>query len=790
LSGLAPAAVEALLTRALSAGLFQDDGQGLIRPAPDLLGDLILEVACIDAHGKPTPYSTQLLERVLEVAPLAIARNGVEVGQLFGTDQDVDLLTKIVLERARTIPAGGQWEVLALLQTTLPLAAHRPATVIEMVRIMEAREILRREPPAAELFGANSIEMHACALLMAAGEADSAAVPAALSLGRHLYAASREDARSREHVLGALGACCRFETGRGVGHAQAVVDTLRSWVGEPEREAVALGASLSAQFLTLEAEGRRDEKDAATSSPAPLNPVPEIWAVRDVVIDTLAHGMSHPDATVQCTVIACLERFAKHSGTPDRDWSDRWAPQLGREMERLSAALIELTQKARTALPVLSAAELQGWHWWTQEQDVAQRAGMAILRAIPNSDAYRLWKLLYGPQLPLRTALPEPPPAGLQDRLQYVRALAAAREEDALEQARQLFDSLELRSPDSGAWRSLWLLVLGQSPRMPIHHHANVVMGEFARRYPEVAWSFINPADADGPFFAVLPFLLLELGKQDRARRSTEARNVPRGSRLEEVWLRALSFTVDFDEPERALLARGLESADPEAVHRAADALLAAASADQLTAFRNVFAVIARLPADSGLWELAIQRFVNWAEGVLPPRLDPPTDEMTRVADGLTALLQSHSSHLRWGFQRHTRQLPSALAIAAMLCPRRLQEWMRRDWGQTRAHQGKWSDESPLSVDRLAEIMRLIAGSPAAAQWIATFLDWMKRDTQLGGIGALGLAELCSLDDARVDEASQAIRAHPTEASQKALAEFVNHRKRRERPGSGIGATD
>ena len=325
---------------------------------------------------------------------------------------------------------------------------------------------------------------------------------------------------------------------------------------------------------------------------------------------------------------------------------------------------------------------------------------------------------------------------------------------------------------------------------MPLQPRADVVIAEFVRRYPEAAWSFVNPADAEGPFFAVLPFLLVELRKQDRARRSTEARNVPPGSRLEEAWLRALSFTSDFDEPERALLARGLKSPDPQAVHRAADALLGASSADPLTAFHNVFAVIARLPADSGLWELAIQRFVSWTEVVLPPRLAKPTDEMARAADELIALLQSHGSHLRWGFQRHTRQLPNALAVAAVLCPRRLQEWMRRDWGQAKARNGKWSDESPLSVDRLAQIMRLIADSPAAAQWIGTFIDWMQHNPYLGGVAALGLAELCTLDDNRVGELARVIGAHPTDASQKALAQFVNHRRRRERPNSGIGATD
>ena len=788
-SALPPATVDALLARALDAGLLEDCGQALIRPLPRLLGDLILEMACTDAHGKPTPYSAQLLDRSLAVEPVATARNCAGLGQLFGTDQDVDLLSRLVLERAGTLAAGSPWGVLELLQAARPLAACRPATVIEMTRLMESRGVLRRDPPAAELFGSNSIEMRACELLMAAGEVDSTAVPVAIGLCRHLYAAAREDARSREQVLGLLKTCCRFETGRSVAHARAVVDTLRAVIGEPDAEAAALSAALSAQFLTLEAAGSPEEGQTTRSPRVLLNPVPEIWAVRDVVVDTLTHGVAHGNATVQCVAVGSLQGYAQCQGMPDQAWS-AWSAQLARETERLSGALIRLAQEETTPLPVLAAAELQGWHWWAHPQDVLHRAGGAILSAIPDRDAYRLWKLLHAPRLPLRTSLPDRAPTRPEERLQHAEALVTAREEAPLEQARQLFDTLELRSPDTTAWRALWLVALTQSPRMPLHSHADVGVAEFVRRYPEAAWSLVNPVDAEGPFFAVLPFVLVELGNQDRARRSTEARNVPPGSRLEEAWLRALTFTSSFDEPERVLLARGLESADPEAVHRAADALLAASSADPLTAFRNVFRVIARLPTDSGLWELAIQRFVSWAEVVLPPRLQEPTDPMVSAADELVALLQSYGAHLRWGFQRHTRQLPSALAIAAVLCPRRLQEWMRRDWGEAEARNGKWSDESPLSVERLAQIMRLIADSPAAAQWAGTFIDWMQHDPQLGGVAARGLAELCTLDDSRVGELTRAIGTHPTDASKQALAEFVSHRKRRERPSSGAGAAD
>lgn len=779
LGGITPPTVDSLIDRVLEAGLFQEHGHGLIRPMPDLLGDLILDAACLDLLGKPTPFSTELLEQLLEAEPVAAVRNCADIGQLFGTVQEADLISKLVLERAHTTPVGNRSHALELLQLIEPLAAGRPATVIELARIMESRGVLRRDPPAAGLVSNDSIEMRTFKLLMSAGEVDSTAVPVALALGRHLYAASRQEARSREHVLGALKAFCGFETGRSVAHAQAVANALRASVGESDLDTAALSASLSAQFLTLEVHTRHHEEETATSLRSPLSPFPEIWAVRDVAVDTLTRGIAHGDATVQCAAVGSLVRYADCRSTPENAWSDRWLPQLARELERLSAAIIRLANET-VPLRVSATAEALGWHWWAQQQDALHRAGVAILRAIPDTDAYRLWKFLFALPLPVHTALPEPAPALPQDRLPLVQALSKVREEDTIEQARQLFDALDPRHPDTGAWRALWLAVLEQSQRMPIHPHADVLIGEFARRHPEVAWSFVNQADADGPLFKVLPLVLAALGKLDRARRSKEAGNAPRGTRLEEAWLHALSLTSDFDEPERALLARGLESVDSDTVHRAAAALLAAGDADRLTAFRRVLGVIAYHPADSELWELALRQFVNWAEVVLPPRAGKPADEMAQVANELLTLLQKQGAELRWGFQGHTRQLARALAIIAVLCPRQLQDWMQRHWGQPEAPGGRWSDESPLSVSRLSEIMRLIADSPAATQWIDTFLDWMKHKPRLAGVGALGLAELCPLDDTRVGELAQTVAKHPTDASQKAFAEFVSQRKRRE----------
>ncbi|MBV8803930.1 MAG: hypothetical protein JO042_02760, partial [Sinobacteraceae bacterium] len=292
MSGLTPERVDVLLDRLLAAGLFQEHGRAGVRPIPDLLGDLILEDACLDAQGRPTPYSAQLLEQVFELDPVAAAANCGEIGQLFGTAKDADLVSKLILERARVIPAENRRELMRLLQSCQPLTARRPLTVLEVVRMLESRGILRRSPPPAELHRNDSIEMHTCALLMSAGEADPTAIPVALQLARDLYLAGRGDEQSRQRVRDQLTRYCKFEVGRSVPHARAVVESLRAWISDSDVQVAALAASLSGQFLLLDVEGQHHQSDSVSFYRA-LNPDAEVWAVRDVAVDTLVRSMAH-----------------------------------------------------------------------------------------------------------------------------------------------------------------------------------------------------------------------------------------------------------------------------------------------------------------------------------------------------------------------------------------------------------------------------------------------------------------------------------------------------------------
>ncbi len=714
LSGLPVERVELLLNRVIAAGLFQEDGQGRVRPTPDVLGDLILEEACLDIQGKPTAYSSQLLGRVFELDATTAMANCGEIGQLFAAANDVDLLSKIILDRARTVSRDNGPAVMQLLQLCQPLAASRAATVVEVAGILESRGILRRDTPT------DTVELNVLALLLSAAQADPTAVPKALGLGRDLYISAQPDEQSRRQVREQLEAASGFARGRSVSYCHAVAQALQGWVADSHAPVAAVATSLSGRFLRLDLEGH----------PELLQPAPDIWAVRDIAVETLVRGIAHTNTGIQCAAVAALEHYAHHAGESDQALREGWQPQLAREVGQLSDAMIKLV-KASSSLPVLACVELQGWLWWARDLDELHKAGATALGAVPDSDAYRFWKSLYAQRLPLRVDIPADGHAAgkVGERLQHIRNFVTTEESKSLEQARQLFNTLDPKHTEPGAWRTLWLSVLEQTPAGRMDSRADVIVAEFARRHQTEAWSFITEPDTKGVLFAVVPMLLVELRKLDTARASRVALDVLPGSKLEGAWLHVLWSVQDLNEGESTILARGLGSPDAATVYRTAGALLSATEIDRVGAFRRVFATVTRHPTDEELWALVLEHFVQWTEGLLA-RSDAtltPTESMSGVGDALIALFQSHGGQIRWGYQRHTRQLPAVFAILAIVQPKRLEQWMRMTFGQPGGSTGQWEDACPLSNRRLRDSMSQLRGLPDASAAFELLQHWTTK---------------------------------------------------------------
>ena len=742
-AGLAVSNVEALEHRVLEAGLFEADGQGLMRPLP-ALGDLVLEETCLDEQGMPTAFGKSLIRALLEQRRYeSVITNCGDVARLFCSPERVDFLSELVLERASELSPENRPEAAEMLEGCARLTVRQPAVIVRLIEALAAKDVLRAAPPAQELAHADNPEACAQRLLLSAGECDPTIVRWALEYSRQLLERARADEGGYRALLDTLKESCQFAVGRSPAYLAAVLDGLKRWSGDSSAQTVELAASMVHGFLRLEMPIRRREPDAPPPVSIGLNPTDDLWKLRDQALAILVRCANHGSAPAGYAAARSLRHWALDQQKLTGEAVRRWEPQLERELDLLVATFGKLG--AETAhLPVRAAVEQQGWQWWTDGAELfIRRGGSRILEALPEAATYSFWKALHATALPI---FPVPldesiEPHRRREHLLPVMEPSAARAGDL---AKELFDRLDLLCHDSSAWSALFVSAVSELPGQPLQPRVGVYLKEFIGRHPDEAWSLINQEVADGPLGAILPTLLSELREQNIQRwHETIQRSLP-GTRLFEMELGALCATGELDPVERAMVSKGLELDDAQIVHLSAQALLSAPCSALGPGLAAVCASLPRHSTDARLWELTLDAFARWGDHLLTAPADEDAGPARAASGELLRLLRTCGSSLCWDQGPHTRPLAHVLAIFAVAVPYTLKSWMRQE-GVPSADFA--ATDSVLSPARVLEAVRLLAKSSAASFWQKQFVEWITEEPDLAMLGAMGLVELCGLGD-------------------------------------------
>jgi hypothetical protein len=767
-SGLSVAEVEVLEERVLEAGLFQVEGLGWLRPVPDLVGDLILEETCLNEQGRPTALGKALVRTLFDAYHEPITRNCGDIARLFSTSTRVDLLSELVLERADELTTGTRSEALQLLDGCASLAARQPATVVRLIEILTDKGILRTDPPARELDQADNLEVRAQSLLTLASECDPTIVARAMEYSRRLVTCARKDVGSYQSLRDNLTAPCEFGVARPLAHAQAVLDVLSGWVDSPDT--AELAASLVQGFLQLQMRAHRSEGDALTTVLVSLVPTDEISKLRDRAVDILVRCSRQAAPAVQFAAADSLRQWSHGYRNLTDELRERWAPQLGRELDTLSESFSKLGSTS-LHLPVRAAVEHQGWRWWIEDVNLlTQRGGKRILDALPEAKPYSLWKALHDAALPV-FSLPRDEAVEPQQRREGLLAVIEPTVERTTQLARELFGQLDTTCSDSSAWSALFTTALTALPRRPLQPQAHLYVAEFVRRHPDQAWTFVSEETANGPLGVILPALLAQLRRQDASGWQEAIQKSVPGSRLFEVELRALCAASELDPAEQGMLSKALLMEETGIVHLSAQALLNAAPAALAPGLAAVFAVLPTRPGDQRLWELALDAFARWGSDVLSaPEGEEASPQMRALAGELLKLLRAHGSSLSWRQGPHTRRLATVVAIFAVAVPHTLKSWMREVWSPAI---DDMDSELPLSTARLTEVVQLVASSPTATYWQKQFVEWMTEEPELATAGARGLAVMCGLTHPCVQPLITRIARQPETSALDALGVFV-----------------
>ena len=770
LSGLSLSDVEILEQRMVLAGLFRKDELGLLRPVPDLSGDLILEETCLDEQGRPSAFGQAVTRQLFEHDPDAVIRNCVASNRLFSTSTEVDLVGPVVLQQAAMARPESPSATLGLLKSSRSLAQGRPGVIVSLFQLLEERGAVRRDPPAHELGHIDNIEVQARDLLLQASTSHIGGVRLAMEYSRDLFMAARSDPHTCAAMRDSLAHYCRFSIGVPVRQVEAVLEVLHDWAVDQKGEYAELAASLLKGYLQLDIHGFRWEDGTLLPQAASFALTDDIARVRDRALAILVQCAEREQPGIQYEAAQALQAWLQGYGKLDTGLLERWVPQLERESRVLTESFSKLGAKT-PHLPVRAAVERQGWRLWISEEDgFAQVMGRQLLQSLPAGNSYSLWKALHDDTVPVMTVAPGEQIAG-KDRGDYFLALTNPGAEHVTQRAKALFDELKPLHAGSEAWLDLYASVLGSLPKHSLQHQVHLYLAEFVVRHPDEAWSLVTETLAEGPMRKILPNLLAELRRYDNTRWQAMVQQAHPETHLFDAILRALWVSSDLSPAERAMVVKGLDLEDSTAVHRSAQALLDVPADVIAPSLRAVLSVLRTLPSDERLWELAIDGFARWGKPIMSaPPDEEPSAELRAIAGELLVLLRTAGRAVNWSRGPHTRVLAAALAVIAVAVPHTLKAWIREVWYQPNSAS---RDDSPLSMSWLSEVARLIAESPAEPYWQKQFLEWMRDATDLSIVGARGLAQLCGLTDPCVAPLVERVVQNPTTASLTSLAEFV-----------------
>ena len=770
-AGLPAAQLETLERRVADAGLFAKDGRGLLRPVPDLLGDLIVGETCLDEQGWLTPFGRELMRGLLEQRHYErVISNCDDIARLFSTPARVDVLSELMLERANGVALQSRAQTTELLDGCAPLAARHPGIAVKLVEALTMKGILRPLCAAPELGLGDSPEALAQRLLMSAAESDPTLVPRALEYSRQLVAGVRADEAAHRAVLDDLTEFCRFAVARPLAHATAVLDVLEQWSKDPDAETAELAASLVHGFLRLEVRAHRWEQDAPTLVSVALAPADDIWKLRDRALEILVRCAAHASPGVGFAAARSLTHWAGGSRALSAEQFQPWEPQLHREVDRLAMAFGKLGSTT-AHLPVRAAVERQGWLWWAESPErFIRKGGRRILEAMPEAEGYSLWKALHCGTLPI-FPIPLEESTEAQGRRDPLLSLIEPSAACTMELAKALFDRLDAHYHGERAWSALFASAAGALPRQPLQPYAGLYLKEFVGRHADAAWSFVTEESALGPLGAILPALLVELRGQDIQRWHEAIQAAVPGTPLFELQLSALCASGNLDSVEREMVAKGLQLDASGIVHLSAQALLSGPHSAIASGLEAVFASLPGRSTDMRLWELALDAFARWGSPLLSTPPDEEADPALRAASSeLLRVLRTSGGVLSWAEGPHTRQLAAVLAIFAVAVPHTLKSWMRQDWPSS-AEGGE--SAGVLSPARLSEVVRLLPTSSAAPFWQKQFLEWIAEEPDLASLGARGVAGLCGLGDPCIEPLVRTLVQQPTEASREALSELI-----------------
>lgn len=482
LANLNDAEFDCIIRASLDSGLFIEYGAARIRPAPDLVGDLILDRVLIsEAGGDPSAIAENMMEALLPIVPERIISNMADLGWT-NANASVDLIRPVLQSYKEQVTLLSSSEIYALLDSLKPIAFRRPEAVLDIVEALWARLLALAPISDASMGEWRRLLGDAMPVIEGAAYTESGLLRA-MNLVKEFYTHAGVDTVYDNHKpLTVLIEIVGFSPFRSLSLNELAMTELERWFVRGGVDGVVALEALD-QVLASTVNWTESRAVSLTFSSRVLSLNDKVIAIRERAVSLVERGILSPDPKLCMQALTAVDALGRYRSGAGFALDSEIAMQIQKEKLLLSKA-IEKALKAGATYRVMRNIEKCLWNWWCFSDALVGSRSAELLRLIPSEPSYQISKGIYGTDVPLETVVPSPAEIGSKSHVEYF--IHEGRDEFTVENVESVIQRLKISDTASDWAAFLRTLAVGEGSTS---WRARTVFEAIARRAPIAAVS-------------------------------------------------------------------------------------------------------------------------------------------------------------------------------------------------------------------------------------------------------------------------------------------------------------
>jgi len=482
LAELNDAEFDCILKSALDSGLFIEYGAAKIRPAPDLVGDLILDrVLLSDAGGTQSAIANKIMEILLPIATERVISNMADLGWIRG-NTTVDLVGPILQGYKEQVKSLSVSQISGLLDRLKPIAVRRPEAILDIMETLWERINCLAPISDPTMSEWRRLLGEATPLIEGAAYTENGLVRA-MVLVKDLYInAAVVTAYDNHKPLTILIEMAGFSPFRSLSLTALAMSELEQWFERGGKDAVVALEALD-QILTSTVNWSESRAASMTFSSQILSLNDQVIAIRDRAVSLVEQGILSNDPKLCEKALIAVDALGRYRTGPGYAPDSPMAAQIRNEMARLANSIERIVIEGRTHR-IMRKVEKCLWDWWCFSDVVIANRSAELLRRIPSDPQYQISKAIYGDSVPLETVVPDSTLLGDKSHIKYF--LEEGREEFSVANVDVVLSQLKI-SDSATDWATfLQGIAYGEDATS---WRARIVFEAITRRAPAAAIS-------------------------------------------------------------------------------------------------------------------------------------------------------------------------------------------------------------------------------------------------------------------------------------------------------------